>query len=84
MQRALADIGYVQTAGKAIRDLLIPAYVTAFHSVNGKISLFRCSRNIILTNVQCSASHVRCLLCVLQSSAEEAELGGKGIDSRLL
>jgi hypothetical protein len=84
MQRALADIGYVQTAGKAIRDLLIPAYVTAFHSVNGKISLFRWSRNIILTNVQCSASYVRCLLCVLQSSAEEAELGGKGIDSRLL
>jgi hypothetical protein len=41
MEKALADIEYVQTAGKAIRDLLIPAYVTAFHSVNGKPSLIQ-------------------------------------------
>lgn len=36
LKRALADIGYIQTAGKAMRDLLIPAYVKAFHSVNGE------------------------------------------------
>lgn len=36
MRKALADIGYVQTAGKAIRDLVIPAYVESFHSVNSK------------------------------------------------
>jgi hypothetical protein len=36
LKRALADIGYIQTAGKAMRDLLVPAYVMAFHSVNGK------------------------------------------------
>jgi hypothetical protein len=36
MRKALADIGYVQTASKAIKDLLIPAYVTSFHSVNSK------------------------------------------------
>lgn len=42
MRKALADIGYVQTAGKAIRDLLIPAYVQAFHSVNGNFSLPSC------------------------------------------
>lgn len=28
----------MQTAGKAMRDLLIPAYVKAFHSVNGEWS----------------------------------------------
>lgn len=36
MRKALADIGYVQTAGKAVRDLVIPAYVESFHSVNSK------------------------------------------------
>lgn len=36
MRKALEDIGYVQTAGKAIRDLVIPAYVESFHSVNSK------------------------------------------------
>ena len=37
MRKALADIGYVQTASKAIKDMLIPAYVTSFHSVNSKL-----------------------------------------------
>lgn len=36
MKKALADIGYIQTAGKAIRDLLVLAYVKAFHSINSK------------------------------------------------
>lgn len=34
MRRALADISYMQTAEKAIRRMLVPAYVQAFHSVN--------------------------------------------------
>ena len=57
MKRALADIGYVQTAGKAIRELLIPAYVTAFHSVNGKLSLIPqkyLADSIIAFSIVCS------------------------------
>lgn len=41
MRKALADIGYVQTAGKAIQDLVIPAYVESFHSVNSKSNPIR-------------------------------------------
>ena len=42
MRKALADIGYVQTAGKAVRDLVIPAYVESFHFVNSKIYFNEC------------------------------------------
>jgi hypothetical protein len=77
MQRALADIGYVQTAGKAIRDLLIPAYVIAFHSVNGKLSIFPSARDVILTTGQCSALCVHCLRCLWRQSVGAGGLSGR-------
>jgi MFS family permease len=38
-KRALTDIAYVQGAPDAIRSLLVPSYVAAFHSVLGMSSL---------------------------------------------
>lgn len=57
MRRALEDIGFVQTATEKIRELLIPAYVTAFHSVNGKhiqSSEMYCADEVIVFSIVCS------------------------------
>lgn len=57
MRRALEDIGFVQTATEKIRELLIPAYVTAFHSVNGKHTQYDetyCADSAIVFSITCS------------------------------
>lgn len=57
MRRALEDIGFVQTATEKIRELLVPAYVTAFHSVNGKRTPsdeMYCADRAIVFSITCS------------------------------
>jgi hypothetical protein len=72
MRKALEDIGYVQTAGKAIRDLVIPAYVESFHSVNSKSFL------IVRTKIRADKCTVFSIACsLLAVCAAVITRGGK-------